>query len=180
MFERFTKQLRRVVLDAVEEAERDEAARVTGEHMLLALLRNESRSASILGSAGLTRQVLLDEFAAAHRRGGLTEADAAALGELGIDVAAVVDRIEAVHGENALADARPRRSWFPMGHIPFADAAKSLLVGCLRQAKDRHERHIGDEHLLLAMAAATGVPAQVLADHGLTYAELRTRLAKAS
>ncbi|MGH3876900.1 MAG: Clp protease N-terminal domain-containing protein [Actinophytocola sp.] len=180
MFERFTRQMRRVVLDAVEEAERDEAARVTGEHLLLALLRADTRSAAILASAGLTRQVLLDEFAAAHRRGGLTEADAAALGELGIDVAAVVDRIETVHGENALADARPRRSWFPMGHIPFADPAKSLLEATLRQARERHERHIGDEHLLLAISAGAGVPAQILADHGLSYPEVRARLAKAS
>jgi ATP-dependent Clp protease ATP-binding subunit ClpA len=180
MFERFTRQMRRVVLDAVEEAERDEAARVTGEHLLLALLRTGTPTAAILDSAGLTRQVLLDEFAAAHRRGGLTDADAAALGELGIDVAAVVDRIEAVHGENALADARPRRSWFPMGHIPFADSAKSLLVDTLRQARELHDRNIGDEHLLLAISAGTGVPAQVLAGHGLSYSEVRARLAKAS
>jgi hypothetical protein len=37
----------------------------------------------------------------------------------------------------------------------------------------QRDRYIGDEHLLLALAARPGVPAEVLADHGVTYASLR-------
>lgn len=180
MFERFTSATRQVVLDAVGEAEREQAARVRPDHLLLALSNDTARSAPILRSAGLTREVMVSDLAAAHRRGGLTEADAAALGELGIDVDAIVERIEQSHGENALATGLRRRSRFPMGHIPFTAEAKRVLVDALRQAKERHERHIGDEHLLLAMATGSGVVAQVLADHDLSYAQVRTHLVQAS
>jgi ATP-dependent Clp protease ATP-binding subunit ClpA len=180
MFERFTKSARQVVLDAVGEAEREQATQIRADHALLALLREGTRSAPVLRSAGLTREVVTEELAAAHRRGGLTDTDAAALGELGIDLDAIVDRIEQAHGENALATGPRRRARFGLNHIPFAAEAKRVLENALRQARDRGERHLGDEHLLLALAAGTGVPAQVLANHGLTYTEIRTRLAKAS
>jgi ATP-dependent Clp protease ATP-binding subunit ClpA len=180
MFERFTRSARQVVLDAVGEAEKERAAQITVEHTLLALLRDGTRSAPILRSAGLTKEVVAEELAAAHRRGGLTDTDAVALSELGIDLDAIVDRIERAHGENALAAGPRPRSRFGINHIPFAAEAKRLLENALRQARERGERQLGDEHLLLALAAGTGVAAQVLADHGLTYTEVRARLAKAS
>jgi hypothetical protein len=36
----------------------------------------------------------------------------------------------------------------------------------------RRERYIGDEHLLLALTVRPGVPAEVLADHGVTHDSL--------
>jgi ATP-dependent Clp protease ATP-binding subunit ClpA len=180
MFERFTKPARQAVLDAVREAERGRADQIRPEHLLLALLAGDTRSAPILASAGLTREIMTDEIAAAHRRAGLTDAEAAALGELGIDVDAIVERIEQTHGENALATGPRRRSLFGLGHLPFAEESKRLLEGALRQVKERRDPYLGDEHLLLALAAGTGIAAQVLANHGLTHAEIRTRLAKAS
>ncbi|HEX2132737.1 MAG TPA: Clp protease N-terminal domain-containing protein [Actinophytocola sp.] len=177
MFEKFTRATRRVVLDAVIEAEREHADQVTPEHLLLALL-HATRSGPVLADAGLTREVLVEAFAAAHRRGGLTDADTEALGALGIDVTAIVERVEQVHGRNALA--HPRRRRLPMSHIPFAPTAKAVLGRALRQARERRDRHIGDEHLLLALATATGPATQALTDHGLTYPELRTRLPKAA
>ncbi len=88
---------------------------------------------------------------------------------------AVVEQVEREHGENALAEPRRPRP----GHVPFADDAKELLSQTLRQAVDRRDRRISDEHLLLALAAGKGATAQVLAAHGLTYPEVRARLAKA-
>lgn len=39
----------------------------------------------------------------------------------------------------------------------------------LRIAAGRGDRHIGGEHLLLALTARPGVVADVLAEHGATY-----------
>jgi ATP-dependent Clp protease ATP-binding subunit ClpA len=180
MFERFTKAARRAVLAAVQEAEEAQAPRVTREHLLLALLAAGTRSAPILAAAGVTRQVVTEAVAASSRRGGLTDAEAEALGELGIDVAAIVDKIEEAHGENALAIGPRRRFRYSMGHVPFTGEAKAVLTATLREAQEHGDRQIGDEHLLLALAAAPGPAAEVLAGHGLSYAEVRTRLARAS
>jgi ATP-dependent Clp protease ATP-binding subunit ClpA len=180
MFERFTKAARQVVLNAVVEAEREQAPKITPEHLLLALLHEGTRSAPVLTTAGLTKEVVRKEFATAHRRGGLSETEAEALAELGIDLAAVVARVEATHGENALAPTSRRRSRHPLGHTPFTSQAKSILVNALRQAQEHNDRHVADEHFLLALAATPGLPAQILATHNLTYPHLRTHLAKAS
>jgi ATP-dependent Clp protease ATP-binding subunit ClpA len=175
MFERFTKPARQIVEDAVVEAEREHAPRVTGEHVMLALLGRDTRSAGVLAAAGLTREVLVAAFAAMRRRGGLTGAESDALRSLGIDVDAVVEQVEKEHGENALAE--PRRS--RLRHRPFAPEAREVLVRTLRQAVERRDRRISDEHMLLALAAGSGSTAEVLAAHGLTYPEVRARLAKA-
>ena len=44
-----------------------------------------------------------------------------------------------------------------------------MLVRALRIAAARRDRHIGDEHLLLAITLRGGVAAEVLADHGVTH-----------
>src|SRR5262245_56732574 len=106
MFERFTRPARQVGADAADAAERQEAPRVTGEHVMLALLGKETRSAGVLAEAGVTREVVLDTFAAARRRGGLTGSEADALRSLGIDVDDVVAQVERDHGRNALAEPR--------------------------------------------------------------------------
>lgn len=179
MFERFTKQARQAVLDAVTEAQQAKAPEITPEHLLLALLREGTRSAPVLAAAGITREVVESEFATTRRQAGLTAAEAAALTALGIDLATVVDRVEATHGENALAPTR-RRSRFPKTHLPFTPEAKAVLTGALHQARDQAARHISDDHLLLAMAATPGLPAQILTTHGLPYPQIRTHLPKAS
>ncbi|GAB3453118.1 Clp protease N-terminal domain-containing protein [Actinophytocola sediminis] len=180
MFERFTKVAKRLVLDAVTEAEHARADTITAEHLMLALLRDGTRSGPLLADAGLTREAIRAEFASANRRAGLTESEAKALGDLGIDLTAIVDRVEATHGKNALAPTpRPRR--LLLNHIPFSPEAKSVLNNSLAQAREHGARHIADEHFLLAMAAAnTRLPATILAAHGLPHATIKTRLAKAS
>jgi ATP-dependent Clp protease ATP-binding subunit ClpA len=173
MFERFTKLARQIVLDAVTEAERERAPRVTGEHVMLAMLGRQTRSAAVLADAGVTREVLLETFAAVRRRGGLSGAEADALRSLGIEVDDVVAQVEREHGANALAE--PRRS--RLRHTPFAPDARELLVRTLRQAVERNEREISDVHVLLALASGRGPAAEVLAAHGLTYPEVSARLA---
>ena len=72
------------------------------------------------------------------------------------------------------------RGW-PIGSGPegwwsarrtFSRSAKDVLERALRIAVARRDRHIGDEHILLALTVRPGVPAEVLADHGVTFETL--------
>ncbi|WP_339131427.1 Clp protease N-terminal domain-containing protein [Streptomyces sp. f51] len=175
MFERFTKDARAVVEGAVSHSGRVGGESVDEEHMVLALLDREgSRGSFALTSLGATgfRESLERDLAEARRRGGLSRADADALSGLGIDLAEIVSRIEEAHGEGALelggrggAGRRVRRP-------QFGREAKDVLVRALRIAAARRDRHIGDEHLLLAITLRGGVAAELLADHGVTYASV--------
>ncbi|MCX4845299.1 Clp protease N-terminal domain-containing protein [Streptomyces sp. NBC_00893] len=168
MFERFTRNAREVVTGAVTHAERTDAASVSEEHLLLALLdRQEGRAAFAAASLGLVdrRASVEAELATARRHGGLTRADTDALAGLGIDVTEIVARVEEAHGEGALDRARRRGA----RRRPFGRGAKGILTRSLRIAAGRGDRFIGDEHLLLALTACPGVAAEVLAAHGATY-----------
>ncbi|MFI7234675.1 Clp protease N-terminal domain-containing protein [Streptomyces cyaneofuscatus] len=178
MFERFTQGARATVKGAVAQAERVGAGSVTEEHLLLALLEQEgSRASFALAALGLSgRRASFDaSFAEARRRGGLTKADTEALAGIGIDVGAIVDRVEGAHGEGALAAGRGSRRWWS-GHRPFTPGAKGILEKSLRVALGRGDRFIGEEHLLLALTAAPGTVADVLAEHGATYATVHRAL----
>ncbi|MFH0520858.1 Clp protease N-terminal domain-containing protein [Streptomyces sp. M41] len=174
MFERFTKDARAVVTGAVEHAERGEARHVDAEHLLLALLDREGTRASFALAAlggGQWPQSVRRALGEARRRGGLSQAEAEALAGLGIDVAEIVARVEEVHGVGAMSGARRDKKWWS-GHRPFSRGAKDVLERSLRIAVARRDRHIGDEHILLSLTARPGVPAEVLADHGVTYEAL--------
>ncbi|MFF9472450.1 Clp protease N-terminal domain-containing protein [Streptomyces roseolus] len=178
MFERFTKAARGVVKGAAEHAERSGAEAVTAEHLLIALLDREgTRAAGVLGRIcpAERRPALVAALADARRRAGLSRADSEALAGLGIDVDAIVARVEAAHGAGALSGRR-RLS----GRRPFSREAKSVLENSLRVALARKDREIGDEHLLLALTTAGGVVAETLADHGVTYAAVDAALAAPS
>lgn len=177
MFERFTKDARAVVNGAAAHAERAGAKRVGEAHMLLALLDREgSRGSFALACLGLPpggRAGLVRELGEVRRRGGLSRADADALSGLGIDVAEIVSRVEEAHGEGALADKGGASSGGRLfGGRPFDRGAKELLTDTLRIALAHRERRIGDEHLLLALTARRGAPAEILADHGVTHTSL--------
>ncbi|MCI3152069.1 peptidase [Streptomyces sp. GB4-14] len=173
MFERFTKDARDVVKEAVAHGERTGAARVGPEHLLLALLDREgSRASFALTALGLDdrREPVREALERARRRGGLTQAETDALAGLGIHVPEIVARVEETHGPGALSVEPARGRW--RGHRPFDRSAKEVLTGALRAAMARGHRHIGDEHLLLALTARPGLPAEVLADHGVTHASV--------
>ncbi|KPL32513.1 peptidase [Streptomyces anulatus] len=178
MFERFTRGARAAVKGAVAQAERAGADSVTEEHLLLALLEQEGgRTSFAVTALGLhDRRASLDAaFAEARRRGGLTRADTDALADIGIDIGAIVSRVEGAHGEGALAAGRTGRRWWS-GHRPFTPGAKTVLENSLRVALGRGDRFIGEEHLLLALTAKPGVVADVLAEHGATYATVQRAL----
>ncbi|GAA3083021.1 Clp protease N-terminal domain-containing protein [Streptomyces roseofulvus] len=178
MFERFTKAARAVVKGAAEHAERGGAAVVTPEHLLLALLdREDTRAAAALGRLcpAERRPSLCAALSDARRRAGLSRADTEALAGLGIDVGAIVARVEEAHGAGALAgDRKDEGRW--SGRRTFSREAKGVLEKSLRVALARKDREIGDEHLLLALTTTGGVVAEVLADHGVTYAAVDTAL----
>ncbi|MEU5821250.1 Clp protease N-terminal domain-containing protein [Streptomyces sp. NPDC047803] len=177
MFERFTKDARATVTGAVEHAGRTGADAVTGEHLLLALLDQDTGRASFAITAlGLAdrRDSVAAALAEARRRGGMSKADAEALADIGIDLTAVVSRIEEAHGEGALRGDRGTRR--RAGRPSFTREAKKVLEKSLRVALGRGDRFIGGEHLLLALTATPGPVADVLADHGVTYASAERAL----
>ncbi|WP_369172324.1 Clp protease N-terminal domain-containing protein [Streptomyces sp. R28] len=174
MFERFTKDARAVVTGAVEQAERGGAQTVDAGHLLLALLDREGSRASFalaaLGGGQWLESVRL-ALGEAQRRGGLSQAETDALAGLGIDVGEIVARVEEVHGVGAMAGDRKDKGWWS-GRRSISREAKDVLERSLRIAVARRDRHIGDEHILLALTSRPGVPAEVLADHGVTYEAL--------
>lgn len=178
MFERFTKEARATVAGAVTFSERSGENSITEEHLLRSLMGQDSgRAAFALTSLGVTdrRASLEAALVEARRLGGLTKADTEALAGLGIDVGEIVARIEEEHGEGALADEPPRRRRLA-GRRPLTAGAKGVLEGSLRIAVGRGDRFIGGEHLLLALVARPGVVADVLAEHGATYAAVERAL----
>ncbi len=179
MFERFTKDARAVVRGAVDHCAEAGGRTVGAEHLLLALLdREASRASFALAALGLAdrKDAVRTALEETRRRAGLSRAETEALAGLGIDVSEIVSRVEEAHGVGAMAGdgtagdgkAGARRS----GRPGFGREAKGVLEQSLRMALARRERHIGDEHLLLAMTVRPGPTAEVLADHGVTHASL--------
>ncbi|WP_030209811.1 Clp protease N-terminal domain-containing protein [Streptomyces sp. NRRL S-87] len=169
MFERFTREARDVVTGAVGHAERAAAERVTEEHVLLALTDRPPFTA-----LGVRPEAVAESLAEARRRGGLSKVDQEALASLGIDLGEVVSRIEEAHGVGALDGGPARRR---SGRPRFTPGAKKVLEQSLRIALGRRDRHIGTEHLLLALLTRPGSTAEVLADLGVTYARVEAALA---
>jgi ATP-dependent Clp protease ATP-binding subunit ClpA len=168
MFERFHKSARDAVIQAQREARELRHGWVGTEHILLALVAEPD-------AAGVQTLVRLGVDADACRAAvtavvqpdeGLAGDDAEALHAFGIDLDEVRRRAERAFGEGALeaprdADERRmgplrrRRRLGPddrgPGHIPFAHRAKKALEIALREAIARKDRHIGTEHLVLAL-----------------------------
>ncbi|PRX45484.1 ClpA/ClpB-like protein [Prauserella shujinwangii] len=179
MFERFTKDAREVVVEAQGKAVAQDAAEIGAEHLLLALIAApDGRAARLLTELGAEPELLTAELNNVRRRGGLSDSDAEALAEFGIDVDAIVERVERAHGEYALAD-RPRRTRSrTLRHRPFTSGAKQVLERTLREALDLGDRHIGSEHILLALATQPGATADVLATYGADPVAIRRALAR--
>ncbi|MFI2430904.1 Clp protease N-terminal domain-containing protein [Streptomyces sp. NPDC018693] len=172
MFERFTKDARDVVRGAVEQCEGTGAGTVEPEHLLLALLDREAGRASfVLAALGVAerKESLREALAQARRRAGLSRAETDALAGIGIDVSAIVSRVEEVHGVGAMSGDARERGWWGAGRRSFGRGAKDVLERSLRLALARRDRHIGDQHILLALTVRPGVVAEVLADHGVTH-----------
>jgi ATP-dependent Clp protease ATP-binding subunit ClpA len=173
MLERFTSDARAVVVGARERAREAGSAEIDPLHLLTGLLRTEAGVArSLLEGFGVTPDVLAVELDRVRRRGGMSDTDAEALGEFGIDVEQIIERLERIHGEGVLAGKPFRKG----GRIPFTREAKKTLEESLRQAVDLGDKHIGEEHLLLALAAKPGPAADILAKRGVDLIDLRRAL----
>jgi ATP-dependent Clp protease ATP-binding subunit ClpA len=172
MFERFTKDARAAVEGACAHAREVGARTVDAEHLLLALLDGEGGRASFaLSALGLAerREVVRRALREARRHAGLTRAEADALAGLGIDVAEIVARVEEVHGVGAMSGDRADRRWWAGRRPAFSRGTKEVLERALRLALARRDRHIGGEHLLLALTVLPGVAGEALADQGVTF-----------
>ena len=174
MFERFTKDAREVVTGAVAHADGGgsaagrragapaaRAARPGGQSGVLRARRSRARRAR-----GTSVREALGE---ARRRAGLSQADTDALAGLGIDVEEIVARVEEAHGVGALAGDRKDKRWW---------SGRTLLrpggQGGAGAVPAYRPRPAGPAHRRRAPPAGPdglcpGVPAEVLADHGVTY-----------
>ncbi len=168
--ERFTKEAREAVKQAVKDAERAHAGEVGVEYLLLAIL-----DSPVLAGFDLPREELGTAFREYRRKGGLTKADAEALRGLGIDVDQVIDSVEQSLGSGVLRSG-PRKRWFGS---PLDPAFRKALENSLREARDLGHNYLGNEHIVLALLQDKGIAAEVLAEHGVTYAEIRKRAASA-
>lgn len=114
----------------------------------------------------------------------LGSADRDALREIGIDLAQVRDRVEAVFGTGALDRPRPRRTGLlrrrvvpDAGRRRFSDAAKRALEQSLRQSLALRQHSIGSEHILLGLLAEDDDPAaRTLRRLGVSPAGVRTEV----
>jgi ATP-dependent Clp protease ATP-binding subunit ClpA len=173
MFERFTKPARRVVEEAVRVAQRQRAAEVRPEHLLAALLDQDGTLAvtvlSDLGSPAERLRDLLGQHSGRYLD-GLDEDDAQALKVFGIDLDAVVRRID---GSLASTTTRPRRP-------RFSRASKKTLELALREAINLRHNYIGTEHLLLGLVRCDDrVIADTMRTAGVDREQLRQVVADA-
>jgi len=197
MLERFTTPARDAVMRARVEAQLARHRFVGTEHLLLALLHPEAgRTATILGEMGVD---LAGTREAVTRLVGqpdapLGPADAEALRSIGIDLDAVLASVEKTFGPGALDDPndpeplagvvarQAGRGLFGRrkasgGSVRFSQRAKKTLELALREALARKDNFIGAEHLLLGiLREGEGLGAQVLAEAGVDFAVLRSRL----
>ncbi|MFD9893948.1 Clp protease N-terminal domain-containing protein [Amycolatopsis sp. NPDC059027] len=172
MFERFTPDVRFALVDAQRLATEMGSREIEPLHLLAELVRSADSDASrLLTRLGVSRDDIAGELERFRRRGGITDTDAEALTELGIDVEQIVERVEQTHGPGALAG--PGQGRRGKRTLPFAPTTKRLIEGCLRQAIEIGDKTLGQDHLLLALAAQQGVAADLLARHGADYPTLR-------
>jgi ATP-dependent Clp protease ATP-binding subunit ClpA len=181
MFERFTQGARKATVDAQAAARRLGHGHVGTEHLLLGLLGTDGVAAEVLAGFGVTGAAVEREIVAEVGRGPLGDADAQALGAIGIDLDEVRRRMEASFGPGALAwhpdphcrHGRPR----PGGHLPFTPRSKKVLELSLREALALKHRSIGTEHILLGLVReGEGLAMLVLTRLGAGPQVVRTRV----
>ena len=176
MFERFTIEARQTVVGAQTEARRLRARWIGTEHLLLALLAQETPSTSVLARHGLTHDAVAEAIAA-YRSDDL---DAEALSALGIDLDAIRESAEASFGPGALdAPARKPGCAEPGKHIPFSPRAKKVLKLSLREALAMKSKAITDGHITLGLLSeGEGLAMRVLVDRGVDTGGLRGELSE--
>ena len=186
MFDRFTQSAQSVVVGAQEQARRLRHPYIGTEHLLLALLEPAAGvAAGVLRDAGVDAERVQQEV---QRRVGsvppaLTDDDAAALRTIGIDLDEVLARLEQTLGPDPLTPIGsdpPRRAWWRRRRpgsarsLRFGPRSKKVVELALRESLALRHKHIGAEHILLALLReGDGLAAQILTDLGLDLRRLR-------
>lgn len=188
MFERFTEEARAVLVDAHVHARRLGHGYIGCEHLLLAVASNPGHTGTTLHRAGVTTAAV-EEATLRLVESATAALDRDALAAIGIDLDVVREKIEASFGPNALAPvpcSPDRRGWgrrraygtfAGFGHIPCTSRAKNCLELSLREAVNLRQRHIGAEHIALALTSMTdGLTPQLLSAIGVPPALVRAQL----
>jgi ATP-dependent Clp protease ATP-binding subunit ClpA len=123
LFERFTREARRAVTAAIEEAERRGDPSVGTEHLLIGVVSSAAPGADLVG-------VSVDTL-----REAWAEIDQAALAATGVELELPID------------PAPTRRS----SHLPLTGGAKQVLEDTLREAIGMGSRRLEPEHILIAL-----------------------------
>ena len=186
MFERFTEEAREIVIRARHDATELHHRQIGTEHLLLSLTQDTGMAGDLLHSAGLdadTTRAHIERLVP-PAQGLLSQQDAEALRSVGIDLDAVLARIEESFGPDALLPPRDHgRGWFGRkrtGTGRFGPRAKKVLELSLREALRLKDNHIGSGHLLLGLLReGEGLAAKILKDAGVDFAVLRAQTAQA-
>jgi ATP-dependent Clp protease ATP-binding subunit ClpA len=157
MLERLTREAKRVVKRAHDEAASLGSPTIEAEHLLIALAdRTSGLPATVLADAGLDRERLV---------AALDDEIAHSLAAVGLD------------GEPLLEQAPRSRPGRPRG---WGQSAKLALERTLKVAVERGERRLLPGHILLAVLAAdAGTVPRTLKLTGVEADELAARMAAA-
>jgi len=171
MFERFTREARRVVVEAQEEARARGADEIRTEHLLAAIYTvRDGLALAVLDELGVDAEEVLADIDRLRPTSG-AGLDAEALSTIGIDLDEVRRQVEDAFGPGALDRTRAahggKRGGL-LGHIPFEGPSKKALELALREAVHLRHDHIGAEHILLGLIHTEGGAAHhVLAARGV-------------
>lgn len=157
MFEKFTKDARAAVTEALQVAMETHSDQIDGRHLLVALAERPGPARDALSGAGLDPADV-----GARARASITEGetlDAEVLAGVGIDLAEVERRTEASFGEGALTRAR-RMLRRRRRQVPFRPDARKGLELALREAVRLGSREITGGHVLLGLTRDDGSPAR--------------------
>jgi ATP-dependent Clp protease ATP-binding subunit ClpA len=183
MLERFTVQARETVLRAREERRQLRHPHIGTEHLLLAMLSEDAGLAyAVLHEAGVDAATVRAQVRrlVGTTPAGFGEEDAAALRSVGIDLDAVLARIEESFGPDALdppPPAQPGRGLLGRRRRAsgrLSPRARKVLELSLREALRLKHNHIGTEHILLGLIReGEGLAAKILTESGVDLADLR-------
>ena len=187
---------------AVQEAAFEHALRLGhpymgSEHTLLSLAGADHPAVGVLRAHGVTPERVEEQITRLSGNGLFGDLDRDALAAVGIDMAAVSDRMTRTVGPDALHRAsravfpgRRDRWWDPRRRgasgvyqdgmfmpVPPGAGVGQAMKHARREAETRHDTQVGVEHLALGVLSVTGglAPA-VLSALGVSVPELRVAL----
>lgn len=174
MFERFTDDLRSIVVDARELAIELDSPSVTAGHLLYCCAEGQEATAGKpLHDCGITSASIRHLLPRGDRLPA-GEADPEALRAIGIDYEEVRAAVEETFGSGALDTAPDRRVLSARSRRPrFTPEAKQSLVLAVQVARELHHDHLSPGHLLLGLLRLDDAfVARVITHSGTTVATL--------